>query len=128
MSEHHGAHGAHETTDIEVRPLVNSMVVLFLVMFGAVLAMWLMFQLLAAPANVTGPPPSPLAGSRVPPPAPRLQTMTTQRQDLLKSHAEEGELLNTYGWLDRKAGVVHIPIDRAIELVAQRGLPVREKK
>jgi hypothetical protein len=33
--------------------------------------------------------------------------------------------LNSYGWIDRKAGVVQIPIDRAMDLVLQRGLPSR---
>jgi len=32
--------------------------------------------------------------------------------------------LNSYGWVDEKAGVAHIPIDRAMELTVQRGLPV----
>lgn len=38
--------------------------------------------------------------------------------------AEELEL-NSAGWIDQSAGVAHIPIERAIDLVAQRGLPVR---
>jgi len=32
--------------------------------------------------------------------------------------------LNSYGWVDEKAGVAHIPIERAMELTVQRGLPV----
>ena len=32
--------------------------------------------------------------------------------------------LNSYGWVDEKAGAAHIPIDRAMELIVQRGLPV----
>ena len=32
--------------------------------------------------------------------------------------------LNSYGWVDEKAGVAHIPIDRAMELTVQRGFPV----
>ena len=32
--------------------------------------------------------------------------------------------LNSYGWVDEKAGVAHIPIERAMELIAQRKLPV----
>jgi hypothetical protein len=32
--------------------------------------------------------------------------------------------LNSYGWVDEKTGVAHIPIERAMELLAQRGLPV----
>ena len=36
--------------------------------------------------------------------------------------------LNSYGWVDQKAGVVHIPIDRAMTLLLQRGLPARAAK
>ncbi len=31
--------------------------------------------------------------------------------------------LNTYAWVDKDAGVVRIPVDRAIDLLAQKGLP-----
>ena len=37
----------------------------------------------------------------------------------------EQDRLYTYGWIDQKAGTLHIPIDRAMDLVVQRGLPVR---
>ena len=37
--------------------------------------------------------------------------------------AEDLGRLNTYGWVDRKAGVAHIPVDRAIDILAKRGLP-----
>ena len=130
MTPHHETHaaGGHETTDIVVRPLVKAAAVLLVLTFGALLIVWYMFRLLAVPPNLEGPPPSPLAGSRVPPPSPRLQTMATQKLDLLKTRAGEEEVLSSYGWVDRKTGVVRIPVDRAIELLAQRGLPVREKK
>jgi hypothetical protein len=45
--------------------------------------------------------------------------------DLDKVRADWDEHLNSYGWLDKNAGVVHIPIERAMELTLQRGLPVR---
>ena len=45
--------------------------------------------------------------------------------DLKAYQAEEQELLNSYGWVDKGAGVAHIPIDRAIEIIAQQGLPHR---
>ena len=38
---------------------------------------------------------------------------------------QEEKTLHSYGWMDQQAGVVRIPIDRAMELVAQRGLPTR---
>ena len=40
---------------------------------------------------------------------------------------EQGEeRLHSYGWVDQGAGIVHIPIDRAIDLIVERGLPARE--
>jgi hypothetical protein len=37
--------------------------------------------------------------------------------------AKEREQLESYGWVDRDAGVVRIPIERAIQIVAENGLP-----
>ena len=37
---------------------------------------------------------------------------------------KENEVLGSYDWVDQKNGVVRIPIDRAMDLLAQRGLPV----
>jgi hypothetical protein len=56
-----------------------------------------------------------------PVPGPRLQA--TPPTDLAKLKEAELRRLNGYGWVDRKAGLAHIPIDRAIEIVASRGLP-----
>jgi hypothetical protein len=33
--------------------------------------------------------------------------------------------LNSYGWVDEQGGVAYIPIERAMDLTVQRGLPVR---
>ena len=66
----------------------------------------------------------PLAAEREEPPEPRLQAVPAQ--DLEAFRARELERLSTYGWVDRQAGVVHLPIERAMELVAKDGLPVRE--
>jgi hypothetical protein len=58
-------------------------------------------------------------------PAPRLQTSPSIDLETLRKQ-DEG-MLHQYGWIDREAGVVRIPIERAMELVVQRGLPVRTK-
>ena len=39
-------------------------------------------------------------------------------------HEREDLLLDHYSWIDRSKGTVRIPIERAMELIAQRGLPV----
>jgi hypothetical protein len=40
-----------------------------------------------------------------------------------KWRTERSEALNSYGWVDRKRGVAHIPIDKAIELLASGAIP-----
>lgn len=54
---------------------------------------------------------------------PRLQLKPPE--DLHNFRTGEETALNTYGWIDRTAGVVRIPIDRAMDLVLERGLPTR---
>ena len=54
-------------------------------------------------------------------PAPRIQA--DPADELKKTKAEDLGRLNSYGWVDRKAGVAHIPVDRAIEILARKGLP-----
>jgi hypothetical protein len=57
------------------------------------------------------------------PPEPRLQT--APYADLERLVAEQRKALDSYGWVDEKAGVVRIPVDRAMELLVERGLPHR---
>lgn len=47
-----------------------------------------------------------------------------ERGQLHKYVLDQEKHLNSYGWVDEKAGVAHIPIARAMELMSQRGLPV----
>lgn len=69
-----------------------------------------------APAGVLEPQP---AGG--PTAEPRLETAPGQTLAALKPI--EQERLNTYAWINRSAGTVRIPIDRAIDLLVERGLP-----
>src|SRR5712671_3845520 len=56
-------------------------------------------------------------------PEPRLQV--APREDLQAFRAREEAELNSYGWIDRTAGIVRLPISRAMDLLVERGLPVR---
>jgi hypothetical protein len=58
-------------------------------------------------------------------PAPKLQPDPVA--DLNKFRLSEEEKLNSYGWVDQKAGTVHIPIEKAIDVLAKQGLPVRSQ-
>jgi hypothetical protein len=48
--------------------------------------------------------------------------------DLSKMRADENEILNSYGWVDQANGVARIPVDQAMKMVAQQGLPARPQQ
>jgi hypothetical protein len=56
-------------------------------------------------------------------PNPKLEE--DERGQLNGIRFTEDQMLDGYGWVDEKAGTVHIPIERAMDLLVQRGLPVR---
>ena len=58
-------------------------------------------------------------------PGPQLEM--DERGQLNDIRIDEAETLNSYDWVDQKAGTVRIPIDRAMDLIVQRGLPVRSQ-
>ncbi len=56
-------------------------------------------------------------------PQPRLEVNErTQLRDVIE---DQDRKLETYGWVDKEKGIVRIPIERAMDLIAERGLPVR---
>jgi len=56
-------------------------------------------------------------------PEPRLET--NERLEINDFRLQEEKKLNSYDWIDQKAGIARIPIDRAMQLLAQRRLPTR---
>ena len=57
------------------------------------------------------------------PPSPNLQTQPFQ--DVYQLREAENKKLTEYGWVDKDGGVTHLPIDRAMEVMLQRGFPTR---
>ena len=70
-----------------------------------------------------GPPASPFEDVRTVPPEPRLQT--TAPLDLQHYRADQEKILEGYGWVDAQTGIVRIPVDRAMDLLLQKGYPIR---
>ncbi len=117
---------AHEASDVNVRGIVTFGVGLLALGAVVYLVVWLFFGFLNERATRSSAQLAyPLAAGqedRVPP-EPRLQT--NPRADLKELRESEAKRLDSYGWVDRNAGIVHIPIDEAIKLTLQRGLPAR---
>ena len=110
----------HEQTDVNAWAIGRfgiALVLLCIVTLGLLLGLFRFFESLAGgPATRVEEP------ARLPA-APTLET--TPVQDLGAIRAQEEKVLSTYGWVDQQKGIVRIPIGRAIDLLAQRGLPAR---
>lgn len=125
-STSHGQ-GGYETRDLPARPVVVALLLGTLVIVLIFVAMYALTAAFDAYVRRTTPPANPLAAAAPKePPAPRLQPAPAK--DLAELRAWEDSLLHGYAWVDKNSGIVRIPIDRAIELVAQRGLPARTQE
>lgn len=98
---------------------------LMLLGLAFVLTHWFFAYLAAGPPRKVAGADELLQARRLPPP-PRLEPEPTE--ELRELRAAEDSLLGSYGWVDRKAGIARIPIDRSIELTAERGLPARKER
>ena len=116
----------HETLDAGVRPIVLAGAALACAIVLAGSLVYGTFRFLAArPASGARSEPMFATDSQVPP-EPRIEEHPAV--DLQQLHAQEDRTLSTYGWVDKKAGVVRIPVDRALELQLERGFPVRKQQ
>ena len=113
----------HEKRDVRVGKvaLFGLGLVALIVLVGSIIPV-LFFKYMAVE---TAPPPprSPLYGSQELPPEPRLERVPGL--GFQKMRAAEEQQLNSYGWVDKSTKTVRIPIERAIELIAERGVPAR---
>jgi hypothetical protein len=124
--EQHGgeAQHRHEKRDLRVSTVGVFFIGLFILIAAGFLVAWGVFDLLAGWRAETDTPPPPLAITRPNrPPEPRLQV--NPPVELGAVRRQEEAQLNSYGWVQKEAGVVRIPIERAKELLLERGLPVR---
>jgi hypothetical protein len=112
-------HVGHETTDAS--PLYVGLFALGLtLMIALVLPLlgWIFWRFEAA-AKRADAPQSPLLGELTPP-RPVLQN--DPAADLTLFRREEEQRLSSYGWIDPDKRIVRIPIERAIEILSERGL------
>jgi len=115
----------HEESDVNIRAILGFGVALFAVAAVVHVLIFGLFRLFEARDGVKVAVEYPLAAAQGhrEPPEPRLQT--DPRQDLADMRAKEDYVLGSYGWVDKNAGVVRIPIDAAMKLTLERGLPAR---
>jgi hypothetical protein len=111
----------HELRDVTFRPIVAAAFGLTVVIGLVLLGMWIFFGDLAAREARLSPAANPLAQSaRELPPYPRLQAAPID--DLRNLREAEDKILTTSAWTNARKVTVRIPIKRAMELLAVRGI------
>ena len=115
---------SHERRDVNVFQVTAFGIGLLLSCIVVVFAMWAMFDfLLFARGSEERVQPGGADDETAEslPPEPRLQA--EPKVELKDLRADEDAILNSYGWVNPDKGTVRIPIDQAIDIVAQKGLP-----
>jgi hypothetical protein len=116
----------YEHTDID--PAIGYKFALWLTVamvmsFGIVYGTFRFFESRNSAANEAAQKYPLAVGVTRPNPTPFLQTQPFR--DIYMLRDDEAKKLTSYGWVDKDGGVTRIPVDRAMELMLQRGFPTR---
>ena len=116
---------AHEKSDVNTRAILRFGLGLGAVLLAALLVLFALFTYFNSREMRLGR--GPARGPRADqlPPEPRLEI--SPRANLAELRAAEEEILGSYSWAGKEKNAVRIPIERAMELTAERGLPARKQ-
>ncbi|MBZ5609266.1 MAG: hypothetical protein LAP38_13465 [Acidobacteriia bacterium] len=117
-SEHHTNGSGHELREVSVPFIVVSLVALLI---GAFLSCLLTVGIFQFFHSTYRPDRAVSESPQVVPPEPRVEEKPFQQ--LLSERAREQHILNSYAVIDQKQGIVRVPIGRAIDMLAEKGLP-----
>lgn len=114
-------HEGYEKRDVDIRAILwlGASIMLTMLVGGLVVAG--LMNYFRADIKSRDPIASPLADLDQVPPLPHLQA--SPNHEYREFRVEQEAALNSYGWIDKQAGVVRIPVGRAIDLLLERGLP-----
>src|ERR1700740_2418958 len=131
--ENTNGHGSFEHQDLRPSGILYFLLGLVVAMLFCILALKGFYSYLDHREKALEPPVSPLitnipadtrhVAPRYPQaafPNPKLEE--DERGQLNDIRMNEEKALSSYGWVDEKAGTVHIPIEHAMHLLVQRGL------
>jgi hypothetical protein len=114
----------YEKRDINERSAFWFGVWILVIMVAVAFLIKPLYNLLVARAIETQAPAAYVAETdpaALEPPAPRLQV--TPERELAALRAQEDAILGSYAWVEKDRGIVRIPIEEAMRLVAEEGLP-----
>ncbi len=112
-----------EHSDVDASSLLKFLFWLVITTAVVVVVLWRLYFVFVAQEAARQPPPPVMKvdaeAMSVPPP--NLQTLPNLDLDAFR--AREAGVLHTYGWIDKDKGIVRIPIDEAMRILTERGLP-----
>ena len=123
MSEHHDP-GSYEKRDALFGPTLRAGLYILAAMFLTALLVVPMYRMLARSAAKRQERPATVLkadAAAAEPSFPRL--VVSEPKALAAFHAQEDALLGSYGWVEKDRGIARMPIDEAMRIVAERGLP-----
>lgn len=126
--------GAYEHEDLSPSGVIYFMVGLAVVVVIIYFIVFGMYRFLDCYEKAHQPPMSPMVTPQADTrtvttedtqafPQPRLEK--DEGMEFRKSIEDQDRKLATYNWVDKDKGIVQIPIGRAMDLIVERGLPVR---
>ncbi|MER3523711.1 MAG: hypothetical protein C4326_06490 [Ignavibacteria bacterium] len=117
-----------ETSDVDAKSVTKAGIVLSAgLMIAGILFSWALYTVFKAYAPTPDAPPRTLVQpdtASLPPP-PRLQA--DPHTALVPFVRVQDSILASYAWVNKDAGIARIPIERAMELVVKKGLPVQSQ-
>jgi hypothetical protein len=116
-------HGGYEKSDASPRGLLYFALLMAAILAATALSLIWLFKYFQKTENPGAFIAAPFAAARPLPPPPRIQP--NPGADMQNYYQSQQNILNTYGWIDRQNGTVRLPIDRAMNLLLERGLPTR---
>src|SRR5437868_11616365 len=123
MIDPHAQEVGHERRDISVTAVTwfgVGLIVSTIAIYVAIAGLYRHFA-----RQTSSPEPASRIALKAPMVVPAPQLQVNPAMDFERFRAAEETQLNSYGWIDKKAGVIRIPIERAMDLIAERGLPTR---
>ncbi len=116
----------HETSDANFKNLMVTGIALLGVMVAGLVISFIAFRVFTEQSENPGAHPGTFAApeSMTPQQIPQLQP--SPRDTLLMIRRSEDSVLTSYAWVNKDSGIVRVPIEQAMKLAVEHGLPARE--